>query len=84
VTSACSPSDLDQATGIERMELLSKLEGKDPFFMEPLEMTRLGTPKDPIVVASLASLSCGTLTSRSSCIQDDYRIVGCSGFPADS
>jgi cytochrome c oxidase subunit 5b len=35
-------TDLEQATGIERVELLGKMEGIDIFDMKPLEMTRQG------------------------------------------
>ncbi|CAM0136341.1 Cytochrome c oxidase subunit 4 [Umbelopsis sp. WA50703] len=62
------PTDLDQATGLERLELLSKLEGKELFDMEPLNMTHLGTKQNPIVVKS----------------QDPTRFVGCTGYPAES
>lgn len=57
------PTDLEQSTGLERMELLAKLEGKELFDMEPLNMTHLGTVKDPIVVKS----------------HDPIRFVGCTG-----
>jgi len=36
------PSDLEQATGLERLEILGKLEGVDIFDMAPLDATRLG------------------------------------------
>ncbi|CEG63544.1 hypothetical protein G6F70_006551 [Rhizopus microsporus] len=62
------PTDLEQSTGLERMELLAKLEGKELFDMEPLNMTHLGTVKNPIVVKS----------------HDPIRFVGCTGFPAES
>ncbi|KAG1462535.1 hypothetical protein G6F56_005497 [Rhizopus delemar] len=62
------PNDLDQATGLERLELLATLEGKQMFDMEPLNMTHLGTVKNPIVVKS----------------HDPIRFVGCTGFPAES
>jgi len=62
------PTDLEQATGLERLELLAKLDGKEFFDMAPLEMTRLGTKQNPIIISS----------------KDDYRFVGCTGFPADS
>jgi hypothetical protein len=45
----------DQATGLERFELLGKLEGVDVFDMNPIEMTRLGTPDQPIEIYSLVS-----------------------------
>ncbi|KAI8137244.1 cytochrome c oxidase subunit VB-domain-containing protein [Fennellomyces sp. T-0311] len=62
------PTDLEQATGLERLELLAKLEGKELFDMEPLNMTHLGTVKNPIVVKS----------------HDAIRFVGCTGYPAES
>ncbi|KTW25865.1 hypothetical protein T552_03139 [Pneumocystis carinii B80] len=62
------PSSLEQATGIERYELLQKLAGKEAFDLTPLDASRLGTLKDPIVVESL----------------DKTRLIGCTGFPADS
>ncbi|PHZ16519.1 cytochrome c oxidase, partial [Rhizopus microsporus ATCC 52813] len=62
------PTDIEQSTGLERMELLAKLEGKELFDMEPLNMTHLGTVKNPIVVKS----------------HDPIRFVGCTGFPAES
>ncbi|GAA5811770.1 hypothetical protein MFLAVUS_005213 [Mucor flavus] len=62
------PTDLEQATGLERLELLSKLQGKELFDMEPLNMTHIGTPKNPIVVQS----------------HDPIRFVGCTGFPVES
>ncbi|TDL16559.1 COX5B-domain-containing protein [Rickenella mellea] len=62
------PSDEDQATGLERLQLLGKMEGVDVFDMSPLDASRLGTMKDPIAVPSLF----------------DERIVGCTGSPADS
>lgn len=37
------PSDLEQATGIERLEILGKMQGVDIFDMKPLDASRLGT-----------------------------------------
>lgn len=62
------PTDLDQATGLERLELLGKLEGIEFFDSKPLDASRTGTMKDPIIIDSY----------------DDHRYVGCSGAPADS
>ncbi|EJU05002.1 COX5B-domain-containing protein [Dacryopinax primogenitus] len=62
------PTDVDQATGLERLQLLGEIEGIDVFDQGPLEVNRLGTLADPIMVECLA----------------DERIVGCTGFPADS
>lgn len=57
--------DIDQATGIERAELLSKLEGKDIYDLSPLKITAMGTKKDPVMVKSV----------------DSVRLVGCTGMP---
>ncbi|GJN90339.1 hypothetical protein Rhopal_003348-T1 [Rhodotorula paludigena] len=48
------PTDLEQATGLERFELLHKLKGEEAFSLEPLEVPRLGTIEDPIKVFSLS------------------------------
>lgn len=47
------PTDESQSTGLERFELLGKLQGVDVFDMKPLESERLGTKKEPIMVQSL-------------------------------
>ncbi|KAL6921573.1 hypothetical protein ACHAPO_004736 [Fusarium lateritium] len=62
------PTDLEQATGLERLEILGKMEGVDIFDMRPLEATRLGTMKDPIMVRSAG----------------EEQFAGCTGFPVDS
>ncbi|KAF4596590.1 Cytochrome c oxidase subunit 4 [Pleurotus pulmonarius] len=62
------PSDLDQATGLERLQLLGDLEGAPAFDDKPLDASRIGTKADPIKVLSY----------------DTERIVGCTGSPADS
>lgn len=46
-------SDEDQSTGIERFELMGRLQGVDVFDMTPLPADRLGTIEDPIVVPSM-------------------------------
>lgn len=50
-----TPTDLQQATGIERLELLGRLEGIEIFDMKPLDASRIGTMKNPIAVKSLVS-----------------------------
>ncbi|KAH7406453.1 cytochrome c oxidase polypeptide IV mitochondrial precursor [Phaeosphaeria sp. MPI-PUGE-AT-0046c] len=62
------PTDLEQATGLERLEILGKMQGVDIFDMRPLDASRLGTPEDPITVNSAGN--------------EQY--VGCTGFPVDS
>lgn len=36
------PTDLEQATGLERFEILGKMQGIDVFDMKPLDSSRLG------------------------------------------
>ncbi|KAG7006986.1 cytochrome c oxidase subunit 4 [Physcia stellaris] len=62
------PTDLDQSTGLERLEILGKMQGIDIFDMKPLDASRLGTLADPIMVKSFG----------------DEQYCGCTGFPADS
>lgn len=62
------PTDLEQSTGLERFELLGKLEGVDVFENKPLDASRKGTIKEPIIVDSY----------------DTYRYIGCTGSPAGS
>ncbi|OQV02213.1 hypothetical protein CLAIMM_07447 [Cladophialophora immunda] len=62
------PTDLEQATGLERLEILGKMQGIDIFDMSPLPSDRVGTFEDPIVVKSAGA---------------EYQI-GCTGSPADS
>ena len=37
------PTDLEQATGLERYEILGKMQGIDVFDMKPLDASRHGT-----------------------------------------
>lgn len=62
------PTDVEQATGLERLEILGKMQGIDIFDMKPLPSDRLGTVKDPIMVRSFG--------------EEQY--CGCTGSPADS
>ncbi|PPQ64606.1 hypothetical protein CVT26_002004 [Gymnopilus dilepis] len=62
------PTDLEQATGLERLQLLGELENIPVFDDSPLDADRLGTKADPVLVPSL----------------DVERIIGCTGVPADS
>ncbi|KAJ4339641.1 Cytochrome c oxidase subunit 4 [Didymella glomerata] len=62
------PTDAEQSTGLERLEILGKMQGIDIFDMRPLDASRLGTPEDPIVVNSAGN--------------EQY--VGCTGYPVDS
>jgi cytochrome c oxidase subunit 5b len=41
------PTDLEQATGLERLEILGKMQGIDIFDMKPLDASRKGTVPKP-------------------------------------
>lgn len=62
------PTDLEQSTGLERLEILGKMEGVDIFDMRPLDSSRKGTVDNPIMVKSAG----------------DEQYAGCTGYPADS
>lgn len=62
------PNDFEQATGLERLELLAKMEGIELFDSKPLVQDRKGTVDDPVIVDSY----------------DPVRYIGCTGFPAGS
>ncbi|KAK5327179.1 Cytochrome c oxidase subunit 4 [Exophiala xenobiotica] len=62
------PTDLEQATGLERLEILGKMQGIDIFDMRPLPSDRVGTFKDPITIRSAG----------------EELQLGCTGCPADS
>ncbi|OAA67823.1 cytochrome c subunit [Niveomyces insectorum RCEF 264] len=62
------PTDLEQSTGIERLEILGKMESVDVFDMRPLDASRRGTLENPILVRSAG----------------DEQYAGCTGYPADS
>ncbi|CCU75156.1 Cytochrome c oxidase [Blumeria hordei DH14] len=62
------PTDLEHAVGLERLEILGKMQGIDIFDMKPLDSSRLGTLENPIMVKSAG--------------EENY--AGCTGFPADS
>ena len=50
------PTDEEQATGLERYQLLGRMEGVDVFDMVPLDSSRLGTLAEPVKVPSLVCL----------------------------
>lgn len=62
------PTDMEQSTGMERLEILGKMEGVDIFDMRPLDASRKGTLAEPILVRSAG----------------EEQFAGCTGYPADS
>ncbi|EJF64527.1 cytochrome c oxidase polypeptide IV [Dichomitus squalens] len=62
------PTDENQSTGLERLQILGAIEGVEVFDLKPLDSSRIGTLVDPIKVFSL----------------EPERLVGCTGSPAES
>ncbi|GBE88408.1 cytochrome c oxidase polypeptide IV [Sparassis latifolia] len=62
------PTDENQSTGVERLQVLGNVEGVDAFDYAPLDSSRIGTLADPVKVYSLTP----------------SRLIGCTGSPADS
>ena len=57
-------TDYEVATGLERFELLKTLKGEDPWEdLHPIEITALGTTKNPIEIKGI----------------DSERYIGCTG-----
>ena len=48
------PTDLNQSTGLERLEILGKMQGIDVFDMRPLDASRLGTEALSTAINSFA------------------------------
>ena len=46
------PTDIEQATGLERLQLLGELEGVKVFDDGPLDSSRIGTKVNPVLVNS--------------------------------
>ncbi|KAH8099930.1 cytochrome c oxidase polypeptide IV [Cristinia sonorae] len=62
------PTDENQSTGLERLQVLGAIEGVEVFDYKPLDASRIGTKADPIKVFSW----------------EPERIIGCTGSPAES
>ena len=69
------PTDLDQSTGLERLEILGKMQGIDVFDMRPLDASRKGiealsttvntfTIVDEITLVGTTMCACGLKTWR--------------------
>jgi cytochrome c oxidase subunit 5b len=53
---------LEQATGIERYQLLGNMAGIDVFSMTPPEVTHMGTMDNPMKINSVVSPSSSSLS----------------------
>jgi cytochrome c oxidase subunit 5b len=58
------PTDYEQATGIERLQLLGEIEGIAVFDKNPLDSSRIGTMADPIMVPSYVRRLCTSPTLK--------------------
>ncbi|RKF83354.1 Cytochrome c oxidase subunit 4, mitochondrial [Golovinomyces cichoracearum] len=85
------PSDLDQAVGLERLEILGKIQGIDIFDMKPLDASRLGKLNSYQIYrfnyeSAADKLNfLGTMDNPimvKSAGEENY--AGCTGYPADS
>ena len=50
------PTDLNQSTGLERLQLLGEVEGVEVFDYKALDSSRIGTKADPVKVFSWVSV----------------------------
>jgi len=50
------PTDESQSTGLDRVQVLGLLGGKDVFDLDPLDSSRIGTLADPIKVLSVVGM----------------------------
>ena len=73
------PTDLNQSTGLERLEILGKMQGIDVFDMKPLDASRKGTEALSTVVNSFTMVDETTPveTTRCKCGRKTWR--GCAG-----
>ncbi|EDU43736.1 cytochrome c oxidase polypeptide IV, mitochondrial precursor [Pyrenophora tritici-repentis Pt-1C-BFP] len=76
------PTDAEQATGLERLEILGKMQGIDIFDMRPLDASRLGTWSRIADGGDNQLAHHGRPNYRHAAGDEQY--VGCTGFPADS
>ena len=65
------PTDENQSTGLERLQVLGAIEGVEVFDFKPLDSSRIGTLADPIKVFSMVS------ARRVSCTVSSYRLNAC-------
>lgn len=72
------PTDEQQATGLERFQLLGEMEGYDAFDLQPLDSSRVGTLQDPIKVYSLVSSTLAKFPPTIHCLTCLYRILSAS------
>lgn len=82
------PTDLEQSTGLERLEILGKMEGVDIFDMRPLDSSRRGRNESLAKHSTIGwtnNIGSGTIDNpilvKSA---GDEQYAGCTGSPSDS
>ena len=86
------PTDLEQATGLERLELLGKMQGIDIFDMKPLDSSRKGMHLEQgqhwkLLRARRADPDSGLGTMEDPILVQSFgeeHYAGCTGHPPDS
>jgi len=84
------PTDLEQSTGLERLEILGKMQGIDVFDMKPLDASRKGILLLHHAMRSIRTIA--NLRGRIGTLDNpivvksagDEQFAGCTGYPADS
>ena len=76
------PTDLNQSTGLERLEILGKMQGIDVFDMKPLDASRKGTEALSTVVNSFTMVDeiSPVETTRCKCGRKTWRACAGGGW----
>ena len=59
------PTDLEQATGLERLEILGKMQGIDIFDMRPLDASRKGNTRLAVAISQHLTSNASALARKS-------------------
>ena len=84
------PTDVNQSTGLERLQVLGALEGVEVFDLKPLDASRLGTLVEPVKVFSMVrrppveAYMPHQSPNWSLPLKEPERVIGCTGVPAES
>ncbi|PQE14685.1 cytochrome c oxidase subunit Vb protein [Rutstroemia sp. NJR-2017a BVV2] len=83
------PTDYEQATGLERLEILGKMQGVDVFDMKPLDSSRKGTDGVSISLEEgdvMGRNESGRTLDNPIIVKSygDEQYAGCTGYPVDS
>ena len=73
------PTDLDQSTGLERLEILGKMQGVDVFDMRPLDSSRRGKEAVSTSIKSFSIVNEITPVGAAKCACGRKTWRGCAG-----